>query len=533
VASHVFTPARISLLRILASQAAISLEGARLYSDLKSTEGYLAEAQRLTHTGNYIYTIARGEMFWSAEIYRIYEFDPGTRITIPRVLERVHPEDIHLVQQFIAHTPRDGGEYDFEHRLLMPDGSIKTLHIVTHAMTDEAGDVRLVGTAMDITASKRIQDQLQASLDEMQMQVSLIENSDDFIGFLPSKGRDAYINAGGRRMVGLEPDADVSGFQISDLRPADEDQRYFDEILPALIRDGRWIGERNLRHFKTNASILVLQNLFFIIDKETGERKGIATICKDISEQQRADEALRKAQADLEQVTQRMTMGELAASIAHELNQPLMAIVTSAETCLLRLGKDQPEIDKARRAAERVVRNGHRAADVIRSIRALLQKSSLEIGEIDVNRSIREILELTRSKIRKEGVSLETCLGNVATVMGDRVQLQQVILNLITNAVEAMSDVMDRKRVLRIETKESESGLVLITVEDTGTGVEPAQMDRIYDAFFSTKPEGMGMGLAICRSIVEVHGGRLWASSRQPHGSIFRFTIPVGTGLIP
>jgi PAS domain S-box-containing protein len=410
--THVFAPERIAVLRVLASQAAISLENARLYSDLKSTEA-----------------------------------------------------------------------------------------------------------------------QLQASLDEMQMHVSLIENSSDFIGYLPTKGRDGYINAGGRRLVGIELDADVSEVQISDLRPAQEDQRYVEEILPALVRDGRWTGERNLRHFKTNAPIPVLQNLFYIIDKQTGEKKGIASICKDITEQQQAEEALRKAHADLAQVAQRTTMGQFAASIAHELSQPLMAIVTSAETCLLRLEKDQPEIEKARIAAERVVRDGHRASEVIRSVRALLKRAAPGIDEFDANQAIRDVVDLTRTRIRQQSIVLDLSLASTATIVGDRGQLQQVLLNLIANAIDAMAEVMDRKRLLRVETQEVEAGSLTIRVEDSGTGVDPDKSSHIFDAFFTTKPEGMGMGLAICRSIVEVHGGRLWVEQRRPNGSIFSFTIPTAAGL--
>jgi PAS domain S-box-containing protein len=413
-------------------------------------------------------------------------------------------------------------------------------HLATHVFTPERSALlRTLASQAAISLEnarlysdlKNIEACLQASHDEMQMLVSLIENSSDFIGYMPAKGRDGYINAGGRRMVGVELDADVSEFQISDLRPAEEDQRYLEEILPALMRNGRWTGERNLRHFKTNATIPVLQNLFYIVDKDTGERKGIASICKDITEQRHADEALRKAQADLAQVAQRMTMGEFAASIAHELNQPLMAIVTSAETCLLRLAKDPPEIEKAQIAAERVVRNGHRASDVIKSVRALLKKSTPDIGEFDANRAIRDVLDLARAKIRKEGISLELSLAGAATIMGDRVQFQQVVLNLVANGIEAMAGVSDRQRLLRIETREVKEGYVTINVVDSGTGVDPTRLDQIYDTFFSSKPEGLGMGLAICRSIVEMHGGRLWATPRLPNGSIFSFTFPMVAGL--
>ncbi|MHC2462442.1 trifunctional serine/threonine-protein kinase/ATP-binding protein/sensor histidine kinase [Bradyrhizobium embrapense] len=410
--------------------------------------------------------------------------------------------------------------------------------LATHAFTPERTAVlrSLASQAANALENARLyadlkttQDRLQASHDEMQMLVSVVENCSDFIGYIPIKGRDGYINAGGRRMVGIEPDADVSGIQIADLRPAEEDERYFREIHPALTRDGRWTGERNLRHFKTNAPIPVLQNLFYIVDKDTGERRGIASICKDLTEQRRADEALRKAESDLEKVSQRMTMGEFAASVAHELNQPLMAIVASGETCMLRLEKSPPEIEKARAAAQRVVRDGHRASEVIKSIRALLKKAPSESLEFEPNRAIREVVDLTQGRIRKEGIFLDIDLDGAVTVLGDRGQFQQVVFNLVANAIDAMIDVPDRSRTLRIESRDIEGSLT-ISVEDSGRGLDPNSSGKIYDAFFTTKPEGMGMGLAISRSIVEVHGGRLWAEPRQPSGTRFIFQIPVVAG---
>ncbi|WP_128949181.1 trifunctional serine/threonine-protein kinase/ATP-binding protein/sensor histidine kinase [Bradyrhizobium guangzhouense] len=407
--------------------------------------------------------------------------------------------------------------------------------LTTHAFTPERTAVlrALASQAANALENARLyadlkttQDRLQASHDEMQMLVSVVENSSDFIGYLPTKGRDGYINAGGRRMVGIELDADVSRVQISDLRPAEEDDRYLREILPALERDGRWTGERNLRHFKTNEPIPVLQNLFYIIDSTTGERRGTASICKDLTEQRRTDEALRKAQADLENIARRMTMGEFAASVAHELNQPLMAIVASGETCMLRLDKSPPEIEKARAAAQRVIRDGHRASEVIKSIRALLKKAPSESLEFEPNRAIRDVIDLTQARIRKEGILLDVDLRGMVSVLGDRGQFQQVVLNLVANAIDAMVDVMDQKRLLRIETREI-AGCLAIGVEDSGRGIDPGSSSKIYDAFFTTKPEGMGMGLAISRSIVEKHGGRLWAEPRQPNGSKFIFEIPV------
>jgi PAS domain S-box-containing protein len=399
---------------------------------------------------------------------------------------------------------------------------------------DASGNIEFAGAVMDVTASKQARERLQASLNEKQKLASLIENSSDFIGYAPIVGQVDYLNAAGRRLVGLELDEDISIYHMNDFYPPEERQLFTDEIFPILSRDGHWEGERALRHFRTNAVISVIQTVCFITDKDTNQRTGIATICRDVTErkreisrQQQAEEALLKAQADLEHVARLTTMGELAASIAHEINQPLMAIVTDAETCLLRLGKDQPELDEARKAAERVIRDCHRAGDVIKSIRALVRKSAAATEQLDINIVIRDVLDLMRAELRRQGVLLraEFCAG-LEPVTGDRVQLQQIVLNLVMNGVEAMSSVTNRSRILHVNTQRDTDGNIVIAVQDSGAGLDPSMMDRIFERFFTTKPEGMGMGLSICRSIVEAHGGRLWASPQLPHGSIFRFTLP-------
>jgi signal transduction histidine kinase len=229
-------------------------------------------------------------------------------------------------------------------------------------------------------------------------------------------------------------------------------------------------------------------------------------------------------QAELARVTRLTTMGELTASIAHEVNQPLMAIVTNADICLSWLARDTPQIDEARKAAERIVSDGHRAGDIIKTVRALARKSQPAMTQLDMNDLIAEVLAPTWSELRRHDVSLGTELsGGLETVMADRIQVQQVIVNLVMNGIEAMNEIMERPRVLPVSSQIDGSGSVLIAVSDTGTGLDPTKMDRIFDAFFTTKPEGMGMGLSICRSIIEAHGGRLWASPNLPHGSVFKF----------
>jgi PAS domain S-box-containing protein len=263
-----------------------------------------------------------------------------------------------------------------------------------------------------------------------------------------------------------------------------------------------------------------------IVD-DRGGITGVVLVFRNITERRQVDEALRKAQADLVHASRLTTMGELAVLIAHEVNQPLMAIVTNAEACLHWLAKDRPDLDEARKAAQRAVSNGHRAGNVLRSIRTLVSKSSRDLTRLDINTAIVEILDLMRSELRRHEISVETELSaDPGLVVGDRVQLQQVILNLIMNAMEAMSTTTRVPQVLRLTSRNDKRGHTLIAIADTGAGLDPTSSDRIFEPFFTTKPDGIGMGLSICRSIVEAHGGHLSVSENSPCGSIFRFTVP-------
>jgi len=247
---------------------------------------------------------------------------------------------------------------------------------------------------------------------------------------------------------------------------------------------------------------------------------------EQLTERKRADEALREAQVELAHVTRVTTIGGLAAAIAHEINQPLAAVITNGSACLRWLAGTTPNLDEARQAVGRIIRDGNRASDVIAKIRALLRKTGTEKERLDMNDVIREVVALAQSEIRRNGVALRAQLeGNIPPVLGDRVQLQQVVLNLIMNGIEAMSAVGDRPRELIISTQSGEIDQVHVTVQDSGIGLDPKSMERIFDAFYTTKSEGMGMGLAISRSIVENHDGRLWAVPNDGPGATFQFTL--------
>jgi PAS domain S-box-containing protein len=246
----------------------------------------------------------------------------------------------------------------------------------------------------------------------------------------------------------------------------------------------------------------------------------------DISASKRAEEALRQAQADLARVNRVTTMGELTASLAHELNQPIAAAVTNANTCLRWLTRDHPDVEEARAAAMRIVKDGTRAADIISRIRLLFKKGTPQREPEDVNEVIREMIVLLGGETTRYSISIRTDLAaDLPQVMGDRVQLQQVLMNLMINGIDAMKDV-DGTRELAIKSQRGENEEVVLSVTDSGVGLPPHQADQIFNAFFTTKPHGTGMGLRISRSIIESHGGRLWAADNSPRGASFYFTLP-------
>jgi C4-dicarboxylate-specific signal transduction histidine kinase len=242
-----------------------------------------------------------------------------------------------------------------------------------------------------------------------------------------------------------------------------------------------------------------------------------------------ASEALREAQTELAHVNRVATMGQLAASIAHEINQPIAAAVTNANSGLLWLAAQPPDLEEARDAFDRIIKAGKQAGEVIGRIRALIKKTPPRKDDLEINEAILEVVALTRGEVVKYGISLQTRLAaGLPRVQGDRVQLQQVILNLIINAVEAMSGVNEQARELLIDTASEAPNGVLVAVRDSGPGLKPESFDRLFDPFYTSKPGGMGMGLSICRSIIEAHGVRVWAAANAPQGAVFNFTLPVG-----
>jgi C4-dicarboxylate-specific signal transduction histidine kinase len=292
------------------------------------------------------------------------------------------------------------------------------------------------------------------------------------------------------------------------------EREYYETIQQLRRKDGQWIW--------------VQLYMFTIRDQASGALHTFGLML-DITERTRAQSALQDARAEIARVGRISRMGAMTASIAHEIAQPLTAMASNANAGLRWLTQAPPNFEEVRAVLENIVRAGHRASEIIQGIRALFKETPQTRAALDLNRLIGEVLSLAQREIEKHAVTVDIRLDDtLPLVAADKVQMQQVICNLVSNAIDAMEPVKDRSRILCVKSAVDGSGDVLIAIEDTGTGIRADDIDRIFSKFFTTKAHGMGMGLAICRSIIESHDGRLWASSGLPHGAIFQITLPVG-----
>jgi len=291
--------------------------------------------------------------------------------------------------------------------------------------------------------------------------------------------------------------------------------------------DGASRYDLEYRVVRPNGELRIVHSQGDLTRDASGRPRSLFGTIQDITERKRAEEALRDVQMELTHANRVTSIGQLTASVAHEVSQPIAAAVTNAQAALRWLGAQPPDLEEVRQALGRIIKNGGRAGDVIGRIRALIKKAPPRRDRFDLNEAILDVIALTRSEVLKHGVSLKTQLPTgLPAVDGDRIQLQQVILNLILNAVEAMGGIDEGARELQISTETDAAGGVLVAVRDTGPGLDPTSVDRLFEAFYTTKPGGMGMGLSICRSIIEAHGGRLWACANEPWGAVFQFTLP-------
>jgi signal transduction histidine kinase len=367
----------------------------RAEEELHRNAAFLTKVQQVSVTGGFYWWPGTGKVLWSEQVYRIFEIDPAAPLTTELRQSRIHPDDLPAHRETVQRAIREGRDFEYEVRLLMPDKSVKYVHSLAQATCDAEQNLLYVGAVQDVT-------------------------------------------------------------------------------------------QRRLSDF-----------------------------------------ALNKVRSELAHIARVTTLSALTASIAHEVNQPLSGVVTNASTCLRMLGVDPPNIEGARETARRTIRDGNRAAEVITRLRALYSGMEAKLEPVDLNETAREVLALFLNELHRHGVVVRTEFAeNLAPVMGDRVQLQQVVLNLVRNASEAMSSVDDRSRELLVKTEPDERDAVRLSVRDAGVGFEPEAADKLFGAFYTTKADGMGMGLSVSRSIIERHRGRLWAARNQGPGATFAFAVP-------
>jgi PAS domain S-box-containing protein len=513
LASHVFTPARISVLELLASQAAISLENARLYNDLGERE---ARIRRLVDSNIIGIMIgdSRGRIIEANEAFlNMLGYSREDLVSGRIRWTKLTPAEWAAADQdAIAQLSATGTCKPYEKEYFRKDGS-RVPVLVGGAFFEPKRDEGVV-FVIDMTERKRAE----------YLTRQVFESSPDRISIVGRDYRYQRVNPAFERRWGM-PAETIVGMHVADILGTEG----FEQTAKAYL-DRCFAGEdvSYAEWFTLSFGRCYLAVTHSPLRPDSERVEAALVIIRDLTEHVLASEALREAQMELAHVNRVTTMGQLAASIAHEVNQPLAAVVANAEACLRWLGRGTPDLDAARRSVEWIIDDGSRASEVIRRVRALANKTSPEKAPLDVNDVVRETIALVQREPISHQVSLRMELAPaLPTILGDRVQLQQVIINVVMNGIEAMQPVTDRPRELVVRSGQDETQQVLVSVTDCGVGISAENADRLFNAFFTTKSSGMGMGLSICRSIVEAHGGRLWATANVPHGATFQFTLPV------
>ena len=505
---------------LYAHLAAEFIERKRAEEKLRRNEIYLAEGQRLSHTASWAWNVSTGEVYWSAELFRIYGLDPDNqRPRYPDLLKYIHPEDRARVQTTFEEAVREQKDYELAYRVVWSNGTIRHVNNLAHPVFNERGTLlEYVGTTIDTTERVQAEERVRKAYERVDMILESI--SDNFFG-LDKEGRFTFFNkhaAAQMRTLGRDPDALIGRVAWEEF----PDMPNKENVLRVL-----------------SEHVVIVDEVYYAPLEEWVENHmypsndgGLVSFQRYITRRKRTEEELRKTQAELAHVTRVSTLGELTASIAHEVNQPLGAIVTNGHACLRLISRTNPDLEEVREAVECMIADGIRASEVIKRIRRLLKKSKGGKSSYSINNIIREVLALTAGELNKNGVNVQTELTQgLPCVIADRVQIHQVVLNLILNSKEAMSGVGWQPRELLIRSEQAEPG-VLVTVTDSGVGIPPENREQVFDPFVTSKEEGLGLGLSISRTIIESHGGRLWTTpGHKGHGTTFQFTLPTGENL--
>jgi len=488
---------------------------------LQQSQFYLSEGQRLAHVGSWAFNAAGH--YWSDELYKIYGLDPKSGApTVEQYLALVHPQDRTVIAETIKRMQEEHRGFDQIERIVRPDGQLRYIRAVAVPVFEQGVFTGFVGTTVDVTEQELLTQELrrqQAYLAEAQRLTHAGSFACNFV-----TGEIFHLSEEAFRIYGFDPKSCDIPFERFYKSTHPEDEPSLRENFYGAI-NARMDYDLEYRIHRPDGTIRFLRSVGH--HNRSGEIGEYLGITMDITERKQAEEErerLRRLEADLAHINRVNMMGELAAALAHEIKQPIAAAVANAGACLGFLDGEHPDILEAREAASGTIGCARRAAEIIDHVRSLFKKNLPQREPVDLNELIREIALLLKSDIRRNSATVHLELGeNLPNVIGDRVQLEQVLMNLMLNAIEAMRDANGN---LTITSNPTEDGHLLISVSDTGIGIPADKVDRIFDTFFTTKPQGTGMGLAISRSIVESHGGRLWATSNSGRGSTFRFTLP-------
>ncbi len=507
---------------------------------LQQSEAYLADAQELSHTGSWSWDVYRRDFAYrSAEVYRLFGFDPEQGATAEQIQSRIPAEDLQMLGEVVRQAVRARqGQFEFDFRILLPGGATRRIHSVAHPVLDADGKVsEIIGTHMDVTEQHAAKEKLEKAV------LALRESEQRFRDYAETASDWLWETGQDHRVTHLSEHASAAAGVPAPVATG--------ELRWEIATDFESEAEKWRQHRKTLEAHLPFRDLVYRTDNRMGHSIYVRTsgkpvfdanggflgyrgVSTDITASIRADQAeraLRNAQAELAHVTRVTTLGELTTSIAHEINQPLAAVVANAEACLSWLGRNPADLDAARRSVEWIVEDSNRASEVIRRVRALAQKTEIERVPLDINDVANDVMALVQRELSSHDVSTRLELApDLPPILGDRVQLQQVIINLVINAVEAMESISDRPRMLTIGSGRHDMDRVFLSVADNGIGIPQAEAERMFNPFFTTKSSGLGMGLSICRSIVEAHEGRLSASRNEGGGAVFQFVIPVHEG---
>ncbi len=491
---------------------------------LRRSEAYLAQAQILSHTGSWAYDPATEKiLYWSAGCYRIWGFDPAHGLPDSQVAERrIHPDDRDRVSEEEMEARRQKRDYATEFRVVLPDGTVKYVEGIIHHVISEEGElIELVGTNADVTERKRAEQALRESEAKFR---AAIDGIAGLVAIMAPSGELEAVNRPIVEYFGRTVD-ELKNWGTGDAVHPEDLPRVLESYKTSLATGTPFHHELRLRRF--DGEYRWFENRGVPIRDESGRIRRWYCLLVDIDDRKRALERLQQMQSDLAHLNRVSTMGELAASLSHEILHPIAAARNNARAGMRFLEMSPPNLDEVREALGCVVRDADRAKDIVGRIRNQIKKVPSRRERFDLNEAINEAIVMVRSAIAKDAISVNTRLmDGLVPVQGDRVQLQQVLVNLILNAVEAMSSVEDGTQELSIRTEQSQTGGILVAVQDSGPGVDPVNLERVFEPFYTTKTSGIGMGLSICQTIIDAHGGKLWAEANEPRGAVFQFTLP-------